>query len=346
MQCFNCRFENMPGIIVCGRCGTSLQVATAVIDVHPPRARPWSKRLRRLLPIDRAAIRVRDASSAVTRGAKLAAQDVGMPVPPADVLVRFLVPGLAHFHLGQRLRGRAFLGAYAALLGLAALFWGTMIGSICLGLAFSAHASSAIDIIFQCPGRIGSRLLIGGAVMAVLGLGLYLPVTQGLSQIIETRTMAAEIPPFAEGDVLLLNRVAYYWSPPKPGDVVMFGLPLNVNIRTRRILFLNERTQTREAIDRILAGPGAEVALKDGELLIDGAKPAWESLNPLRIPNFSLTLPEGCYFILPTMLGNVSGDKRLESADTWKWMSVVPRARVLGKLAFRNQPLWRFWWVR
>src|ERR1700676_2660651 len=114
MQCFNCRFENMPGIIVCGRCGTSLQVGTAVIDVNPPRARPWKKRLRRFLPMNQAAIKVRDASSAATRHVKAATQDVGMPVPPARLLWRLLVPGLAHFHLGQRHRGWAFLGAYLA----------------------------------------------------------------------------------------------------------------------------------------------------------------------------------------------------------------------------------------
>src|SRR5919204_650375 len=47
MQCPSCRFQNMPGVEVCGRCGSSLRLATAVVDVHPPRARAWQKRVRR-----------------------------------------------------------------------------------------------------------------------------------------------------------------------------------------------------------------------------------------------------------------------------------------------------------
>src|SRR5207248_2105024 len=133
----------MPGITVCGRCGTSLGVATAVLDVHPPRARPWIKRLRRLLPIDRATIRVRDASSVATRHARMIAEDAGMPVPSFGLLVRMLVPGWAHFHLGQRLRAWAFLGVYLVFLLLSLVFWGTTGGSFCLGLMFCAHASSA-----------------------------------------------------------------------------------------------------------------------------------------------------------------------------------------------------------
>jgi hypothetical protein len=127
---------------------------------------------------------------------------------------------------------------------------------------------------------------------------------------------------------------------------VVFGLATDVTIRVRGEGHLIERTQTREAIDRIRAGPGAEVILKDGELLIDGERPVWDSLNPIRIPNFSLRVPEGSYLILPTMFGSVSADKRLASADTWKLMSVVPNARILGKVHFRHQPVWRFWWIR
>src|SRR5215213_6505561 len=38
MQCSSCGFENMPGSEACARCASSLSLATAVMDVHPPRA--------------------------------------------------------------------------------------------------------------------------------------------------------------------------------------------------------------------------------------------------------------------------------------------------------------------
>jgi signal peptidase I len=346
MQCFNCRFENMPGITVCGRCGTSLQVATAVIDVNPPRARPWKKRLRRLLPVNQAAIKVRDASSVATKRVKAAAQDVGMPVPPVRLLWRLLVPGLAHFHLGQRYRGWAFLGAYLAFLALTLLFWGTTPGSFFLGLAFSAHASSALDVLFQCPGHIRSRLIMAAVVMTVLGLAVYVPAARGLGQIVDTRAFTADIGPFAAGDMILFNRAAYSWSSPKPGNVVLFDLPMDVTISVHVDGHRTDRIQTHEAIDRILAGPGAEVVLNDGELLIDGNKAIYDSLSSLRVPNFTVTVPEGHYLILPTMLGSVQADQRLSSAAIWKFMSVVPRGRIVGKVHFRHQPLTRFWWIR
>jgi len=146
--------------------------------------------------------------------------------------------------------------------------------------------------------------------------------------------------------MVLFNRAAYSWSSPKPGDVVLFGLPLEVTVRAEGEGHRIERTQTHEAIDRIMAGPGADVVLSDGELLIDGDKATYDSLSSLRIPNFTVTVPEGHYLILPTMLGSVHADQRLSSAAIWRSMSVVPRGRIVGKVHFRHQPLTRFWWIR
>lgn len=47
MQCVNCRFENLPGLAACGRCGASLVLKKSVIAVDPPRAaqRSFGRRL-------------------------------------------------------------------------------------------------------------------------------------------------------------------------------------------------------------------------------------------------------------------------------------------------------------
>src|SRR5437660_6889638 len=116
MQCASCRFQNMPGVDVCGRCGSSLRLATAVLDVHPPRARPWVKRLRRILPLSRASVGVRDAAAEVSRQLRWTADELRVPVPEAALLLRLVVPGWAHFRCGQRFRGRVYLGLYLALL--------------------------------------------------------------------------------------------------------------------------------------------------------------------------------------------------------------------------------------
>jgi signal peptidase I len=340
MQCFNCRFENMPGITVCGRCGTALGVATAVIDVHPPRARPWAKRLRRLVPVRRAAIRLRDVTASASSHVQAAAEEVGMPETPAPLVVRMIVPGWAHFYIGQRLRGRIFLGLYAALLPLALVFWGTTLGSILLGLVFSVHASSVIDVLFQCPGEIGSRLLISGVVMAALGMGLYFPSGWVLTRFADTRMITADRAPFATDDVVLVNRIAYRWSLPQPGDVVLVRLPTSGAAGIR--------LQEGELIDRILAGPGDNVSVQASRILINGSPSAYSPLNvtnvPARLGTLQLTVPPGCYFVLPTTLGYVN--ERLATPQLWESLSLVSRDRILGKVYLRHQPMSRLWLIR
>src|SRR6516165_3313579 len=141
MQCSSCRFENMPGVDRCGRCGSSLRLATAVLDVHPPRARPWAKRLRRYLPLHAISARLRDAAGEVCRQVSGGAEAVRFPLPAPGIISRLVVPGWAHFYCGQVQLGWGFLGSYLVLLALGLLFLGTGLGSFLLGLAFSVHAS-------------------------------------------------------------------------------------------------------------------------------------------------------------------------------------------------------------
>ena len=54
MQCPNCQFENMPGSEICPRCGSTLRLSAAVMSLHPPRAQPWAKAVRRAFPFGRA----------------------------------------------------------------------------------------------------------------------------------------------------------------------------------------------------------------------------------------------------------------------------------------------------
>src|SRR5262245_20174802 len=134
MQCSSCRFENMPGLDACGRCGSNLRLATAVLDVEPPRATPWQKRLRRWLPwssVNQLRYAVRDGK--VYAASRL--EETGLWIPEPAILFRLLIPGWAHFFTGQRIRGGLFLGIYLVLLGLGILLWGTTAGGILLGLA-------------------------------------------------------------------------------------------------------------------------------------------------------------------------------------------------------------------
>src|SRR5262249_30698864 len=156
MQCKNCQFENMPGVEACGRCGASLRLTTAVIDVHPPRASRWSKRIGRILPRG-VAYRVRDA---VTKPLPF------LPVTPAEnlpqwpVLLRLVVPGWPQHYMGQKTAGWWFLAAYGLLLASGLTFIGTFTGSILIGLAVTCHAASIIDVVTAATAEIRPRFII------------------------------------------------------------------------------------------------------------------------------------------------------------------------------------------
>src|SRR5258708_22213495 len=101
MQCKNCEFENMPGVNACGRCGASLRLATAVIDVHPPRAGRWSKRIDRILPRG-LPYRVRDAVNAMLFHSEVTAG----ALPEWSLLLRMVVVGWPPIYMGGQPAGR------------------------------------------------------------------------------------------------------------------------------------------------------------------------------------------------------------------------------------------------
>jgi hypothetical protein len=344
MQCRNCQFENMPGVPVCGRCGTSLRLATAVLDVHPPRAMPWRKRLRRFLPTRKSYPRpVETPRDPQQRGRLFAWRDLRLPLPEWRLVWRLIVPGWAHFACGQVRRGRLFLGIYLALLGLALLFAGTTLGSIFLGLAFSAHASAALDILYQYWGEWRTRIVGAAVVMAVLGIALYWPAGWFVTRFADPQMLGDVAAPFQPGDAVLCNQWAYLRSAPKAGDVVRYQFPRAGTTMTVRGIQGNVRTREGDGIDRILAAPGDEVRWEDGELVVNGQASPWKPLNPERVPPLSLTVPPGCYLILPSVAPFFTSKTQL---SLWKTFSLVPESHILGKVYVRHQPLWRLWVIR
>src|SRR4051794_33096548 len=141
MQCANCQFQNMPGSEQCGRCGSSLRLATALMDAQPPRASRLRKRMRRTVPVRRAAIRARQAmddAGATERVRRL------RTLAPWPMLLRMAFPGWVHFYMGQPVRGHLFLWGTLVFLLPGLLLLGTLWGSIWIGMAFSVHSWDAL----------------------------------------------------------------------------------------------------------------------------------------------------------------------------------------------------------
>jgi hypothetical protein len=351
MQCGNCHFENMPGSDACGRCGGSLRLAAAAVDVHPPRAGRWAKRWRWRPWIARHWYAFRHALPHFAGGPHW---DVFPEAPQLAVLLRMIVPGWPQRYLGRLLRGRIFFWGYLAALLLGLLFIGTSFGSLLLGLALSLHACSVLDMVLNEPGATLRSLAIrAAACLLVLVCVVYLPAGHLLGWVATPQRLLLDSPPFAAGDVVLYSPLAYRIDTPRPGDVVICDVPMT------QIAIPNlGRAGVIQAgglrIERLLAGPGATVEWASGRLLVNG-RPA-ESL-PLSLQSmpekFVLQVPEGRYLIVPaplelgdTVFVHGAPIRAAQDGFVYRQPVLVARGAILGRVYLHTQPLWRLGWIR
>jgi signal peptidase I len=325
----------MPGSAVCGRCGTSLGLATAVMDVHPPRAGRFAKSLRRRRPPPRIYRAAREATMESARGASQTFEKFAPRFPPLPVTLRLIVPGWAHFYLGQRSRGHLYLWSYLSCLLPGLFMLGTVWGSIQIGLAFSVHTSAAIEIATRelGPGEMRDRFVRGLGVAAMLVMLIYWPAGRLLLSVAEPSLIQHATPPaLLADDVLLVT----HWTSPQIGQVVLYTLPeyRTAIVQHRRYEFYGDR------IDRILAGPGDKVRYRDGRLWVNDKASTWFPLNPLHIEKSEpITVPAGNYFILPSTAVGPNGAAML---NLWEAIGIIPAANIHGRVYLRTHPLSRF----
>ena len=110
------------------------------------------------------------------------------------------------------------------------------------------------------------------------------------------------------GDFLLVSKILYWFTDPKPGDIVVFKYPLD---------------PSRDFIKRCVAVEGQTVEIRDKELLVDGQRislpPQGKHVDSRTYPLSSnqrdnlgpITVPPGHVFVL--------GDNRDNSRDSRYW---------------------------
>lgn len=125
-----------------------------------------------------------------------------------------------------------------------------------------------------------------------------------------------------EGDYIFINKLAYTFSDPKPGDIVVFKYPLN---------------PTKDYIKRIIAVPGQTVEVVDKVVYIDNELadiyPNVKNTDP-KVMAYQLStrdnlaptvVPQGKYFVM--------GDNRDISQDSRFW-GMLPEDHLKGKALF------------
>lgn len=118
-------------------------------------------------------------------------------------------------------------------------------------------------------------------------------------------------------DCIMGLRIAYLFSEPERGDIVIFPWPDDPEITY---------------VKRIIGLPGETVEIKDGCVFIDGIALEEDYLKEEMRGNYGpYEVPEGCYFMM--------GDNRNSSADSRRWENTyLKREDIEAKVIFRYSP--------
>ncbi len=119
------------------------------------------------------------------------------------------------------------------------------------------------------------------------------------------------------GDCVLGFQLAYLFSDPKRGDIVIFPWPDNPEITY---------------VKRIIGLPGETLEIKDGAVYINGKALQEDYLKEEMIGTYGpYEVPEGCYFMM--------GDNRNPSSDSRKWKNTFLKGEdIIAKVIFRYSP--------
>ncbi len=144
-----------------------------------------------------------------------------------------------------------------------------------------------------------------------------------------------------ENDVLIIEKISYYFDTPKFGDIVVFvedeavteSYFKRISVLYQDIIskFTRENLRTR-LVKRVIGVPGDEINIEDGRVMVNGEvidEPYIEDLTFAKVLDYPVVVPEGYYFLL--------GDNRDVSRDS-RHFGVIAEAHIEGKAVFRLSP--------
>jgi len=143
-----------------------------------------------------------------------------------------------------------------------------------------------------------------------------------------------------EGHMLIMNKVSYYFTEPKKGDIIVFLNGENTEgfinkyqifIKDVQLRFRNSYRMNR-LIKRVIAVPGDTIDIRDGNVYINGEVIEEPYIKGVTMPmsdNYPLSLKDGEYFVM--------GDNRENSSDS-RSFGPIKRENIEGRAMFRVFP--------
>jgi len=156
----------------------------------------------------------------------------------------------------------------------------------------------------------GLKTLVSAAVYATLivTFGFQVARVDGLSMA----------PTLEDHDRLIVNKLVYELSEPRPGDIVMLYYPLNPE---------------KMFVKRVIAKEGDVVRIVDGHVYVNDV-PLHDDYVPAEFRSHDdwgpQVVQQGYYFVM--------GDHRNNSSDSRHW-GPVPKKYIVGKVKVRWWPL-------
>ncbi len=131
-------------------------------------------------------------------------------------------------------------------------------------------------------------------------------------------------PTYYEGDLIIVNKLAYHFDNPKRGEVIVLYAPGSEARPTLDLFFTQHTTQF---IKRVIGLPGDKVEIMNQQVFINGTALVEPYIKePPKYFYPEQTIPAGMYFVL--------GDNRNNSNDSHTgWL--VPGGDIIGKVWFR-----------
>lgn len=182
------------------------------------------------------------------------------------------------------------------------------------------------DIYKSQRGSIGSFIL-DFIQSIVLALAVFVILYLFVAQPNEVNG-SSMLPNFVDKEMLLTEKISYYFNEPKHGDVVVFKAPSTESCAAEEC----------EYIKRIIGVPGDKVMIKNGQVYLNG-----ELLDQTFLPDGvvteeedymkegeELTVPEGQYLCF--------GDNREHSRDG-RAFGPIKKDLIVGKAFLKYWPL-------
>lgn len=125
-------------------------------------------------------------------------------------------------------------------------------------------------------------------------------------------------PSLANGEYILVNKLAYRLGEPARGDIVVFSFPLDPE---------------QDLIKRVIGLPGETVMVQNGQVSVNGVLIDEPYIAASPLYNGTWVVTEDQLFVL--------GDNRNESKDSHEW-GLLPMENIIGKavLIYWPPPKW------